>query len=73
MWSNLSFWLKVAKTGQILTKKGPKSQMFEPKSDFHVASSANFCFQEMYFQKFCAFLLDSELQGVPKNVKALQC
>ena len=25
---NLTFWPKVAKTGQILTKKGPKSQIF---------------------------------------------
>ena len=52
---NLTFWAKIAKTGQNLTKKVPKSQILESRSDFHEATSAIFCLYKMYFQQIWCF------------------
>ena len=51
---NLNLWPQIANTGQILAQKG---QIFESKSDFHIAASATFCNDIMHFQEIWRFTL----------------
>ena len=48
-WSDyLTFWPKVVKIGQILTKKDPKSQNFESQVRFSWPYQCDFCLYKMY-------------------------